>query len=291
MLHGLASSPEAWVNVANEVLGDDVLRQNYQIWQVYYPTNAPLAFNQHAIRAVLDQTLAHFDPHGSAPASRDMVLVGHSMGGVLARLLVSSADQQLWAALPQPARARGGDDPALKRELSEFLQFKPMPQVSRAIFIAAPHRGTPFAENKLSRRIASLITLPLAMLSQVHDLARISARIAPQASGQGPPRIPNSIDNLSDRDPYVVAAAQLPISPKVRYHSIIGRELAEGELSASSDGVVPYGSAHLAGAKSERVIQSWHSVQENPQAILEIRRILQAHLSVRGMATKQVAKP
>lgn len=282
MLHGLASSPEAWVNVANEVLGDDALRQRYQIWQVYYPTNAPIAFNHHAIRAALDQTLAHFDPQGSAPASRDMVLVGHSLGGVLARLLVSSADQQLWAALPPQAHSHSADDAVLKRELNAYLVFKPMPQVTRAIFIAAPHRGTPFAENKLSRRIANLITLPLAMLNQVHDMTRIAARIAPAAEGAGPARIPNSIDNLSDRDPYVVAAAGLPISPQVRYHSIIGREEPEGELSASSDGVVPYTSSHLAGAESERVIQSWHSVQENPQAILEIRRILQEHLAAKG---------
>jgi hypothetical protein len=126
------------------------------------------------------------------------------------------------------------------------------------------------------------------MLDQVHSRTRLAARIAP-ADGEGPPRIPNSIDNLSDRDPYVRAAAQLPISPRVRYHSIVGREEATGELIASSDGVVPYTSAHLEGAQSERVIQSWHSVQENPQAILEIRRILQEHLATRGATS--TAKP
>ena len=50
MLHGLASSPEAWINTANEVLGDEVLRRGYQIWQVYYPTNAPLPYNNAEIR-------------------------------------------------------------------------------------------------------------------------------------------------------------------------------------------------------------------------------------------------
>ena len=80
MLHGLASSPEAWINVANEVLGDEELRRNYQIWQVYYPTNLPLAVNNQAIREAIEQTLANFDPQGTAKASHDMVLVGHSMG-------------------------------------------------------------------------------------------------------------------------------------------------------------------------------------------------------------------
>ena len=39
LVHGLASSPEAWVNLANEVLGEEELRQEYQLWQVFYPTN------------------------------------------------------------------------------------------------------------------------------------------------------------------------------------------------------------------------------------------------------------
>lgn len=280
MLHGLASSPEAWVNVANEVLGDETLRQHYQIWQVYYPTNAPLVLNRHAIEQALAQTLAHFDPQGMAPASRNMVLIGHSMGGVLARLLVSDSGRAIWSVLPDELKSRETADPALQRELGAYLEFHPMPQVTRAIFIAAPHRGTSFAENRLSRRIANLVTLPLAMLDQVGDLTRL----VPSGIGKEPLRIPNSIDNLSDLDPFVRAAAQLPVSPRVRYHSIIGRERPEDALLQSSDGVVPYASAHLDGALSEKVITSRHSVQETPQAILEIRRILREQLQQPGTA-------
>ncbi len=286
MLHGLASSPEAWVNVANEVLGDETLRQHYQIWQVYYPTNAPLVLNRRNIALALQQTLAHFDPQGTAPASRHMVLVGHSMGGVLARLLVSDPGRALWSVLPQgPAMAAAlADDPTLQRELGDYLDFKPLPQVDRAVFIAAPHRGTPFAETGLARRVANLVTLPLAMLEQVNDLSRRLARLPPMQENGLPLRLPNSIDNLSDRDPFVRAVADLPISPKVRYHSIIGREDPAQPLARSSDGVVPYASAHLDGAESERVITSWHSVQETPQAMLEVRRILREQLRSEGAA-------
>src|SRR5690606_2862968 len=95
LVHGLASSPEAWVNVANEVMGDEALRREFQIWQVYYPTNMPLALNQAAIRSIFTDTLQHFDPQGTARASHDTVVIGHSMGGVLARLLVSSSGDRL----------------------------------------------------------------------------------------------------------------------------------------------------------------------------------------------------
>ncbi|MGO3133085.1 MAG: esterase/lipase family protein [Alcaligenes sp.] len=81
MLHGLASSPEAWINVANEVLGDEELRKRYQIWQVYYPTNLPLPYNNAEIRKALTATFRHFDPNRQAIASNNIVVIGHSMGG------------------------------------------------------------------------------------------------------------------------------------------------------------------------------------------------------------------
>ncbi|MGO4393008.1 esterase/lipase family protein [Variovorax sp. M-6] len=286
MLHGLASSPEAWVNVANEVMGDDTLRRHYQIWQVYYPTNAPLALNLHNIRQALDATLTHYDSQGTALASKDLVLVGHSMGGVLARLLASDSGDKMWETLPPDVRSRRAYDKAFRSEMDDYLEFHPQPKVSRAIFIAAPHRGTSFAENRLARYAANLVTLPVAMLDEVGDLTRMAARLRPPESGKPPLRIPNSIDNLSDRNPFVRLSSTLPINPAVRYHSIIGRESAEGDLLDSTDGVVPYTSSHLAGAQSERVIVSWHSVQENPQAILEIRRILREHLDERAQATQ-----
>jgi pimeloyl-ACP methyl ester carboxylesterase len=291
MLHGLASSPEAWINVANEVLGDDELRQRYQIWQVYYPTNAPLALNLHAIRTALQETQAHFDPAGTALASRDVTLIGHSMGGVLARLLVSSSGEKLWEMLPPDHRVSPRDNSekaeqmrALRDSASPYLSFTPLPGARSAIFIAAPHRGTAFAENGFARRIANLVTLPLSMLEELSDLTRLMTLLppgAPGSPGMQPLRVPNSIDNLSDRDPFVQAAAALPIAPQVRYHSIIGNNDGEVPLQKSSDGIVPYTSSHLDGAASERVIASSHSVQEHPQAILEIRRILREDLGRR----------
>ncbi len=277
MLHGLASSPEAWINVANEVLGDETLRNNYQVWQIYYPTNLPIAFNNKAIRETIEQTLRHFDPQGTATASRDIVLVGHSMGGVLSRLLVSSSQEQLWSSLVAPYKMSQKRQEKARATLAPYLHFEALPQVSRAVFAAAPHRGTPFAENRLSRWAAGLIKLPVSVLGRFNEIAQVLVdpnSAAPVSLNRGL----NSIDNLSDRDPFVRAAAELPISPRVRYHSIVGNHTPELPLADSSDGVVPYGSAHLAGAQSEMVIPSWHSVQETPEAIIEIRRILHQHL-------------
>jgi pimeloyl-ACP methyl ester carboxylesterase len=278
MLHGLASSPEAWINVANEVLGDETLRRRYQIWQVYYPTNAPLPLNNQAIRQALLQTLAHFDPTGKATASNNITLIGHSMGGVLSRLMVSSSEDKLWDALLDSYPMQGAQQQRMEAKLSPYLRFEPLPQVSDAIFIAAPHRGTSFANNRVSRWVSNLITLPVTMLGQLNDISRELIRIAPARQDLGAFRIPNSIDNLSDRDPFVRLSSGLPMNPRVRFHSIIGNDTPGLAQALSSDGIVPYASAHLDGAASELVIPSQHSVQENPLAILEIRRILKEQL-------------
>src|SRR5690606_36454414 len=96
MLHGLASSPEAWVNLANEIMGDPDMRKHYQVWSVYYPTNAPIALNRYTVSNAFNGTLKHFDPNGSARATHVMVFIGHSMGGVIARLMLSSSGEVLW---------------------------------------------------------------------------------------------------------------------------------------------------------------------------------------------------
>ena len=274
MLHGLASSPEAWVELANEIQGDENLRQHYQIWQVYYPTNMPIALNHAAIRKALEDTLAHFDPSGQAPASSDLVLIGHSMGGVIARLMVSSTDQ----SLVQLARDRGRLTPKQIERIDPMLRFEPFPHVSRAIFIAAPHRGTSIAGKPLGRWMAGFIRFPVTVLEELaHTLVPDAAASSPESLGN----IPNSIDNLDENDPFVRTAANFPISAQVRYHSIIAKANADVPIEDSDDGLVPYHSAHLPGAQSEKVIVSGHSVQQSAAAVLEIQRILKDDMTKR----------
>ncbi|MBH1837049.1 alpha/beta hydrolase [Stenotrophomonas maltophilia] len=274
MLHGLASSPEAWVNLANEIMGDPELRQQFQVWQVYYPTNAPIALNRYEIATAFNDTLKHFDPDGSTRASKDMVYIGHSMGGVLARLLVSDSGDVLWNDLLANYDLKGERLKRVQNKLGPLLHFKAQPNVERAIFIAAPHQGTDIAGNRVGRLIGRLVRLPLTILGKFEDVFLALAQAEQQVDGTAKPKIPNSIDNLKASDPFVKAAAQLPIEAGLKYHSIIAQRKPELPLEKSDDGLVPYWSAHLPGALSEKVIISGHSVQESPQAVLEVRRIL-----------------
>lgn len=277
MLHGLASSPEAWINLANEVLGDETLRQNYQIWQIYYPTNAPIAFNNIEIHKAIRKSLVHFDPEGTARASKDMMLIGHSMGGILSRLMVSSSEDRLWDAFLKKYPLEGSRLETAQKELRPYMVFDALQQVGRVIFIATPHKGTPLAEIAPVRWIAGIVTVPLSVMGRFTEVARLLVDPG-SANPVSLTRPFNSIDNLSSHDPFIRAVADIPVSSRVRYHSIIGCITPELPLYDSNDGVVPYSSAHLDGSDSEQVIQSGHSVQETPEAIIEIRRIMHLHL-------------
>ncbi|GAB3090475.1 esterase/lipase family protein [Lysobacter terrae] len=280
MVHGLASSPEAWVNVANELMGDEELRQQFQIWQFYYPTNMPIALNHEAIRQTLDDAMRHFDPSGGNRASRGMVIVGHSMGGIIARLMVSSSGDALWDHLVAEKIHDKTRLERIRQKVAPMLRFDPLPQVERVVFIATPHRGTDLAGSHLGRWIGRMVRVPLATLQRFAD---VLPDLTSSTDGvRRPTSIPTSIENLDKSDPFVQAAADLPISTRVHYHSIIAQRRPGVPLEASDDGLVPYWSSHLEGAVSEEVVHAGHSVQETPQAVMELKRIL--HLDIRENA-------
>ncbi len=273
LVHGLASSPEAWVNAANEIMGDETLRHHYQIWQVYYPTSVPLAINRYDIAQAIEKTFDHYDPERKNPASHNAIIIGHSMGGILSRLLVSSSGDTLWQALNENHPMDSAQQAEARKKLGSYIFFKPLPEISRAVFIAAPHRGTPFADKTIARFVASLVKLPINIVQKITDTTKtiFGGKAADKPSMNG-------VDNLSEKDPTIQALAKLAISPSVTYHSIMGNNTPDVPLTESSDGIVPYSSSHWNGAASETVIPSGHSVQETPQAIIEIRRILHEHL-------------
>jgi len=64
----------------------------------------------------------------------------------------------------------------------------------------------------------------------------------------------------------------------VHFHTIIGEAFGTGKNS--TDGVVPYKSAHLDAAESEVTVPANHiNIQHHPRAVLEVWRILRDHLA------------
>lgn len=281
LLHGLASSPEAWVNLANDLVGDAVLRDGFQVWQVFYPTNLGILASRARIARALQATFDHVDPAGTDAASRGAVLVGHSMGGVVARLLVTdtgdAALERALAPLPPAQAAALGAEPLVR----ELLVFAPLPQVGRVVFMATPHRGADVSDAWFPQLVRRAVQVPAATLGEAGEVLARSALDADglQRLGLRDGRVPSGPDDLSPVSLMMRATAGLPMRAGLPYHSIIARRDAAVPLAASDDGLVPYASAHLPGAASETVVASWHSVQETPAAIIALRRILRDDLA------------
>lgn len=285
MMHGLASSPETWVNLTNDLLGDDVLRQNFQVWQVFYSTNLPMLENRLDIYALLKTAFAKVDRQGKDKASKHSVLIGHSMGSVIGRLLLSDTDLR--------SKALAGLSPERKKTLNNTRSFQrrfdlqPLAQFDRAILMAAPFKGTPFADRWYTKALRRVIQLPSAFVGEINNsLKRLgNQKNAAQLAGLKSLFLDTGADQLSDTSEFVRVTSDVTMMPNVTYHTIMGRTNPKAPLKATTDGIVPYTSAHIAGAASEKIIDGDHSIHSTPEAVLELRAILRQHLhEVDGIA-------
>ena len=150
--------------------------------------------------------------------------------------------------------------------------FKASPNIEQGhLHRHAASRGRILASNPIGRLGASLINLP-ANLVKIGP--KLVAKMTASNGEEVVARFPNSIDTLRPEAKIVVAMNKLPIQPNITYYSIIG-DRGENDSPNSSDGVVAYSSAHLDGAKSEKIVPYWHSyVQRCPEATAEVQRIL-----------------
>lgn len=280
MIHGLASSPETWVNLTNDLLGDEVLRRNYQVWQVFYSTNLPMIENRYAIYSLLKTAFAKVDRKGTDKASKHAVLIGHSMGSVIGRMLLSDTDMRPKVLKPLDTERRKALNAS--RSFHKRFQLKPLKQFDRSILMAGPFRGTPFADRWFTKTLRKMIQLPSAFIGETQNALRrlgSSSDDKGQLAGLRSLFLQNGADQLSDQSEFVSVTSDVKIHPQVTYHTLMGRvEPKNTLLEKTTDGVVPYVSSHLAGATSEKVIQSGHGVHTTPEAVLELRRILRQQL-------------
>jgi hypothetical protein len=277
MVPGLQSTPFAFADLMKAVRRDREVNAHFQVWTFLYGTGAPVLFNALRLREELEKTIRDVDPHDHDFATRHIVVLGHSMGGLSVHTLVSSSGEKLWNSLfvVPPQRLRG--DHKLIRRFADGLHFRRNPRVVRAIFAATPHRGSNLAESWLGHIAASLIRLPKSLQTDIVGVVSANQDAAtPAAKAFDREMNFTSVHTLSPSDPALRALADLPI--EVPFHSIIGQK-NDGVVETSSDGVVPYASSHLDGASSELAVRSGHSVCENPDAQREVIRILRLELN------------
>jgi pimeloyl-ACP methyl ester carboxylesterase len=277
-VHGLASSPFMWSQTINEIQADPQLRERYQFWVFAYPTGYPPLYS--ALR--LREELAKVDK--LYPNHRGYVLVGHSMGGNLVHMQVVTVTPAMWERrVGQPAKEvlAGNTHGSL---VYRSLVFQANPRINRVVFICTPHRGSETALGGLARFGRSLIALPLALTSTMRQ-SLVDVDLT-QFTGSAR-RLPNSVSGLSPNNPSLKIVNSATISTP--YHSIIG-DRGRGDSPNSTDGVVPYWSSHLDGAKSELIVPGPHGSENLPQTVAELQRILRLHLRASDAPRPDVAQ-
>jgi len=266
-VHGLQETPAGWTTMINSLHEDAWIRKHYQFWVFSYPSGYPYPYSATLLRRDLDGIKRTF------PAHKRIVLIGHSMGGMICRLMITDAGDKIWRDIfgtsPQqtPLSGEGRD------LLENSIVFNHRPEVKRVIFISTPHRGSAIASGWIGRIGSSLVRTPRTFASIYASMRPLEK---PDPAAAHLQRMPNSVDTLAPNDRFVRSVNKLPITPGIPYHSIMG-DRGRGDTPNSSDGVVPYWSSHLDGAESELIVHSDHGAQSNPDAIREVERILKAY--------------
>ncbi len=271
-VHGLFSTPEAWVQTINELQNTPALASRYQFWMFMYPTGEPVPASAAQLRKSLVRVRDSLDPEHSDIALDQMVLVGHSMGGLLSKMMGQDSGLTLWDAVITVPRDTFKAPPDIQESLDNALIFEPLPFVRRIVFVATPHRGSPIADNLFGRTISSLVRRPARLDARINEIEALNGPDVVSRELRG--RELNSVANLKTNSPILLALDRIPIDPSVPHHSII--PLINGSMN--SDGVVEYRSSHLDGGKSELIIPGTHFSQEDPLVTREIHNILLEHL-------------
>jgi len=273
LVHGTASSPVWWVELLNTLNADPKIREKYQFWYFVYTSNMAVALSAAELRDALNAKVAELDPQGKDPALQQMVVAGHSQGGLLTKFTAVDTGDSLVQALTGKDLASLDMPEKKKAQVSKLMVIKPLPFVKTVIFFSTPHRGS-FQSKAWNRNLVRwLISLPANLVTVSLDSYDYMTDDVRRLLGDRK-TVFTSADSMSPDNPVNNALAEIPLAPGITGHSIIAVQ-TDGDPKLGNDGVVEYSSAHLEGMASELIVQPCgHSSQLNPLAIDEMRRIL-----------------
>ncbi|NLY00810.1 MAG: alpha/beta fold hydrolase [Rhodopirellula sp.] len=280
LVHGLWSSPMTWMQMFNDLRSSTEIRDHYQFWFYLYPTAQPFWASAAQLRRDLDDTRQILDPDRQEAALDHMVLVGHSMGGLISRMQTIDSRDDFWKIVSDEPFESVQADAEVKDRLAKCFFFQANPAIRRVITIGTPHRGSKFANQTTQWLASRLIHLPAKLVQGREQVIRDNPDLFRDPSML---EIDTSIDSLSPESPVFPVMLAAHHAPWVKYHNIIGLvpdKGLTGWLAAGTDGVVSQKSAHMEEAVSEIVVPADHvAVHAHPLAVLEVKRILLEHLA------------
>ncbi|NUQ61593.1 MAG: alpha/beta fold hydrolase [Pirellulales bacterium] len=280
LVHGLWSSPMTWMQMFNDLRASSQIRDHYQFWFYLYATAQPFWITAAEMRRDLNETRQILDPDRQEAALDQMVLVGHSMGGLVSRLQTIDSRDDFWKIVSDQPFENVKADLEVKNRLAKCFFFQPNPSIRRVVTIGTPHRGSKFANQTTQWLAGQLINLPAKLVQGREQVVRDNPEVFRDSTML---EINTSIDSLSPQSPVFPVMLAAYRAPWVKYHNIIGlvpEKGLTGWLAAGTDGVVSQASAHMDDVVSEIMVPADHTtVHAHPLAVLEVKRILLEHLA------------
>jgi hypothetical protein len=281
MVHGLWSTPMTWLEMFNDLRSQREIRDRYQFWFYLYPTYQPFWTSAAQMRRDLANVREVLDPLHQEPALDQMVLIGHSMGGLVSRMQTMPSGDEFWKLVSAEPLPQIKADAETRQKLIDTFYFQPNPSIRRVVTIGTPHHGSTFSNQTTQWLLERLVRLPQTIVNTQQKLFRDN----PGAfSDRSLWRVDRSIESLSPNSPIMPVMLARPRPPWVQYHNIVGmvpnQSWLSKEVSGEGDGVVSHESAHVDDVVSELTVPANHmTVHAHPAAVLEVRRILLEHLA------------
>jgi G:T/U-mismatch repair DNA glycosylase len=208
-----------------------------------------------------------------------MVLVGHSMGGLVSRLQVTESGNDFWRIVSDKRFEDLKTDAETREKLRRILFFEPNPSIRRVVTIGTPHRGSDFANDATRYLGRKLIALPKRMVQTSQRLVWDNPDFFKNMELL---TTTTSIDSLAPDSPIFPVLNRAPHAEWTHLHNIAGviaKQGLLGHITETGDGIVDFDSAHWEEAESEMTVEADHvNVHRHPRSVLEVRRILLEHL-------------
>lgn len=276
MIHGLASSPKTFMDMSEAINADPKVRKKYQLWYFFYPTGTPWIASSSEFRKSYRKLIQKLDPNKNDTNIRKTVLIGHSMGGLIARVSLSHPGETLHQAyLGDVSLSKVFNDSQLEK-IHDYFHYKPLTEPAKVIYLATPHRGSKIADGVIGWITNKIITIPNFILQQtagVLTLSRWERSNLPEHTKKLLTTGESSVNQLQPSNPSLIALNRMPIRRGLSCYSIIG-DIGQPLFKFETDGVVSYHSSHIPNSLSEHIIPSYHDICGKKEAIRAVLSIL-----------------
>jgi pimeloyl-ACP methyl ester carboxylesterase len=274
MVHGVWSSPMTWMEMFNDLQADPEIRRKYQFWFYLYPTGEPLAFSAAKLRDELQKVRHDCDPYLRNELLDEMVVVGHSMGGLISQMLTINSGDKLWHSVSSKPVDNLKATEEVKSEIRRVFFFESNPAVNRIVTIASPYDGSSLSNRFTQWLSGSLVWLP----AKTYQLSRVVFELDDKSWWERVSAPRTSMDSLTKESGVLRLIRETQVPADIKHHNIVGIKRGSSQ-SDWTDGVVSYRSAHCDDASSEKIVRASHSeVHRHPEAVAEVRRVLLEHL-------------